>query len=149
MSSTVDSRIALAAMATALTAFTSSVGVSTATYNTSILSQGTADTGLTSSEKQIATAIGVSLGSTSASNSIHTSTNLSFGIDGRTLYTAMASVLTAFSSASSVTTATMATALTSMINIDTGLTAVESALITLFTSAIGSATPSTNTHSQV
>jgi hypothetical protein len=36
-----------------------------------------------------------------------------------------------------------------MINGDTGLTSVESGLVTLFTSAIGSATPSTNAHNQV
>ena len=139
----------MAAIATALTAYSSATGVSTATFLTSINSQGTADTGLTAQELAIAVAIGTAMGSTSASNTIHTSTGMSAATDTRTLFTALASVLTAFSSATSNTTSNMATYLTSMINIDTGLTAQEVNLINVFEAALGSVTPSTTTHATV
>jgi len=148
MASTVDSRTVLTAMVSVLTAYTSATGVSTATFATSIGSQQTADTSLSSGESKILTQISSAIGSAQPSSSIHNSA-LGGGVDFRTLYTAMASALTAFSSASSVTTGNFATQLSSMIAIDTGLTSVESGLVTLLTSAVGNATPAASTHSQV
>jgi hypothetical protein len=148
MASTVDSKTALTAMVSVLTAYTSAVGVSTATFNTSLASQQTADTSLSSAESKILTQISSAIGSAQPSSSIHNSA-FGTGVDFRTLYTAMASAITAFSSASSVTTGNFATQLSSMITIDTGLTSVECGLVTLLTSAVGNATPAASTHSQV
>ena len=148
MASTVDSRTALTAMVSVLTAYTSAVAVSTATFATSITAQINADTSLSTSEVKILTQISSAIGSAQPSSSIHNS-NIGGGIEFRTLYGAMASALTAFSSASSVSTTNFATQLSSMINIDTALTTVESALVTLLTSAVGNATPAASSHSQV
>jgi hypothetical protein len=146
MASTVDSGQALTAMINVLTAYTSAVGVSTATFATSIAAQISADTGLTAYESKIATLVSSALASVTPSSS---TAQLSFAIDSRTLYGAMTSILTAFSSASGVSTTVMATQLSSQITVDTGLTSVESGLVTLFTSAVGNTQPSSSAHSQV
>ena len=144
MASTFDARQALTAMAVVLTAYTSATAVSTATFATSIASQQSADTGLTAAEKLIGTAISSGIGSATPSSFIHG--DLSFSIDAKTLMGAMTSVLTAFSSASGVTTGNFATQLSSVITADTGLSAVESTLVTMLTNAVGSSTPSATIH---
>lgn len=148
MASSADSRAALTAMCSVLTAYTSATGVSTGTFATSIASQISADTTLTSAETKILTQLSTGLGLTTPSSAIHNS-NIGGGLDFRTIFAAMVSAITAFSSASSVTTANFATQLSSMIAKDTGLTSVESTLVTLLTSAIASSTPSNNAHLQV
>ena len=65
-------------------------------------------------------------------------------IDSKAALTAMASVLTAYTSAVGVSTATFATAISNQISVDTGLTATEQSVATLISSAIGSITPSSN-----
>ncbi len=150
MASLVDTRAALAAMTTILTAFTSAVVVSTATFNTSMLQQITNEsgvaTGLTSAEIQIITAVSSALASSQPSSSIH---NLANPFDTRQLYGAMTSILTALSSATGVTTGNYATQLTSFNNIDTGLTNVEKGLVTLFSASLGTSAPAANAHTQV
>ena len=146
MASTYDARQALTAMVSVLTAYTSAVVVSTGTIATSIASQISADTSLTTLESAIATAVSSAIGSAQPSSSIH---NLPNPIDSRTVFAAMTSVLTAFSSATGVSSTNYATQLSSLLTADTGLNNQEKALVTLFTSAIGSATPSNNAHSQV
>jgi hypothetical protein len=147
MSQRYDARQALTAMVSVITAYTSATGLSTATFATSMSNQATNDTGLTGAEKAIITQVTSAIGSAQPSSSIHGAT-LSI-CDTRTIYGAMVSVLTALTSAQGLTTGNVATQLSSMINGDTGLTSVESGLVTLFTSAIGSAQPSSSAHSQV
>ncbi len=145
MSSSFDARQALTAMVSVITAYTSATALSTATFATSIASQASADTGLTAGEKVILTQVTSAIGSAQPSSSMHVlSPN-----DTRTLYTAMASILTALTSAQGLSTATLATNLSSMITADAGLTNQEKALVTLFTSAVGNTQPSSSTHSQV
>ncbi len=146
MSSSFDSRQALTAMVSVITAYTSATALSTATFATSIASQASADTGLTAGEKVILTQVTSAIGSAQPSSSIHAIVG---AIDTRTLYTAMASILTALTSAQGLSTATLATNLSSMITADAGLTNQEKGLVTLFTSAIGNTQPSSSTHSQV
>ncbi len=148
MSSAIDSRALLTAMCVTLTAYTSASGVSTATFAASIASQFSADTALTVQEKAILTQLSTSLSIAAPSSAIHNSA-LGGGIDTRTMFGAMVSALTAWSSASSVTTGNFATQLSSMIAKDTGLTSVESGLVTLLTSAVASTTPSATAHLQV
>lgn len=146
MTSSIDSKAALTAMASVLTAYTSAVGVSTATFATAISNQISVDTGLTATEQSVATLISSAIGSITPSSNINQGMT---AIQTRSLYAAMTSVLTAFSSASSVTTGNYATQLSSLITADTGLTSIESGLVTLFTSAIGNTQPSSSAHSQV
>ncbi len=148
MASSVDSRAALTAMCSVLTAYTSASGVSTATFAASIASQFSADTSLTAAEKAILTALSTGLSSVTPSSSIHNS-NIGGGLDMRTVFGAMVSAVTAWSSASSATTGNFATQLSSMIAKDSGLTSVESGLVTLLTSALASATPAGTAHLQV
>lgn len=149
MASNFNATQVLTAVASVLTAYTSATGLSTATFATSMSQQQTADTGLTGPEKNVITAITNAIGSAQPSSSIHGSSNLGGSIDGRTLFTAIASVLTALTSAQSLTTANVATQLSSQINVDTGLSKTESTLVTLFTSAIGNTQPSSSTHGVV
>ncbi len=67
----------------------------------------------------------------------------------RTIFGAMVSAITAWSSATTATTGNFATQLSSMIAKDSGLTSVESGLVTLLTSALASSTPSATAHLQV
>ncbi len=152
MSSAVDTRIALAAMTSILTAFTSAVVVSTGTFATSVAQQITNEngvaTGLTSAEIQVINTVIAAVGSATPSATIHSS-NLNFAIDTRTLHGAMTSILTALSSATGVTTGNFATQLSSMNAIDTGLTNQEKGLVTLFSASIGTSAPAANAHTQV
>ncbi len=148
MASTVDSLQTLRVMASVLTAFTSCTGVSTATFAASMASQQSADTSLTAAEKVIITALTTSLGSVTPTSSFNASIiNASVGIpDGRTIYGAMTSILTAFSSAVGTTTGNLNTAIQAQITADTGLTLQEKAMLTSFTSGIATATPSLTAH---
>lgn len=147
MASSFDNRAVLTAMVSAITAYTSATALSTTTFAASMASQASADTGLTAAEKAIITQVTSAIGSAQPSSSIHGNT---LGVpDTRTLYTAFASILTALTSAQSLSTTNVATQLSSMVSADTGLTKQESALVTLFTSAIGNTQPSSSTHSQV
>ncbi len=147
MSSSFDVRQALTAMVSVITAYTSATALSTATFAASMATQASADTGLTGAEKSIITQVTSAIGSAQPSSSIHGSP-IQYN-DTRTLYTAMASILTALTSAQGLSTATIATNLSSMLNADAGLTNQEKGLVTLFTSAIGNTQPSSSTHSQV
>ena len=149
MASYFDSREALTAIASVLTAYTSATGVSTASFASSIASQVSADTSLTAWESKILSQVSTGLGSVTPSTSIHSSPNLGFAVDNRTLAAVTASLLTAWSSASGVTTGNLATQFSSQITVDTGLTNVEKGLVTLLTSAIASATPSASFHNSV
>ena len=144
MGTTFDSRQALTAMNAVLTAYTSATGVSTATFAASIASQVSADTSLGGYEKVVLTQISTGLGIVTPSTAVHV--GLAFNIEPRTVFGAIGSALTAWSSASSVTTGNFATQLSSVITADAGLSTVESALVTLFTSAIGTATPTLPLH---
>ncbi len=146
MASVCDTRQALAAMCSVLTALTSATGVSTATFAASMASQQSADTSLTLAEKQIITAFTTALSNTSPSSCIH---GLQTPIDTRTCFAAMVSILTAFSSAVGTSTANFNTALGAQRTADTALTSVESGLSTLLSSAIAASTPSANAHLQV
>ena len=147
MASYYDSRETFTAIASVLTAYTSATGVSTGTFDASIRAQQTADTSLTAWESKMATQVNTGLATVSPSSAIHA--GLAFGIDNRSLVAATASLLTAWSSASGVTTGNLATQFSSQITVDTGLTSVESGLVTLMTSAIASATPSASFHNTV
>ena len=147
MASSFDNRQALTAMVSVITSYTSATGLSTSTFATSMSNQATADTGLTAAEKSIITQVTSALASVTPSSSIHGAT---LGVnDTRTIFTAMASILTALTSAQSLSTTNVATQLSSQLTIDTGLTNQEKALVTLFTSAIGNTQPSSSTHGQV
>ncbi len=148
MASTVDNNETLLAMASILTAFTSCTGVSTATFAASLNSQLVADTSLTAAEKNIITAISTGLGSATPSSSIKTSIiNASIGTpDSRTIFGAMTSIITAFSSAVGTTTGNFATALAAQATADTGLTLQEKAMITVLTTGLASSTPSAAAH---
>ena len=147
MSQGYDNRQALTAMVSVITAYTSATALSTATFAASMASQASADTGLTGAEKSIITQVTSAIGSAQPSSSIHGS--LLSVCDTRTIFGAMVSILTALTSAQGLSTTNVATQLSSMITGDTGMTSVESGLVTLFTSAIGSAQPSSSAHSQV
>ncbi len=149
MASTVDSLQTLRVMASVLTAFTSCTGVSTATFAASMASQQSADTSLSVQEKAIITAMTTCLGSVTPTSSFNASIiNASLGVpDGRTIYAAMTSILTAFSSAVGTTTGNLNTAIQAQITADTGLTLQEKAMLTAFTSGIATATPSLTAHS--
>lgn len=150
MASTVDSVQTLRAMASILTAFTSCTGVSTATFAASMASQQSADTSLSVQEKAIITAMTTCLSSVTPSSSFMASIINAPGggvIDGRTLYGAMTSILTAFSSAVGTSTANLNTAIQAQITADTGLTTQEVKMLTSFTSGIATATPSLTAHS--
>ncbi len=146
MSSKCDTRQALTAMCSVLTALTSATGVSTATFAASMAAQQSADTSLTLAEKQIITAFTTALSNASPASCIHA---LSFPIDTRTAFAAMVSIITAFSSAVGTTTGNFNTALGTQRTADTALTSVESGLSTLLSSAIATTTPSANAHLQV
>ena len=148
MASTVDNLQCLRTMASVLTAFTSCTGVSTATFAASMASQQSADTSLTVQEKVLITAMTTCLSSVTPSSSFIASIiNASVGIpDSRTIYGAMTSILTAFSSAVCTSTANLNTAILAQQSADTGLTVTEKAMITSFTSGIATATPSLTAH---
>ena len=145
MGTTFDARQALTAMVSAITAYSSATGVSTATIATSIAAQATADTGLTGYETNICTAVSAALSSVTPSTNIH---NLAFSINPRVLVAAMTSVLTALSSATGVSTSNFSTQLSSVITADAGMSSVESTMVTAFLAAIGSAQPSSSVRAQ-
>ena len=146
MASYYDSRETFTAIASVLTAYSSATGVSTATFAASIASQQSADTSLTAWESKMLTQVSTGLSSVTPSTPIHT--GLSFGVDNRSLVAAVASLLTAWTSASGVSTSSLATQITSQIAVQdvAGLTNVEIGLGTLFSSAIATATPSAAFH---
>ncbi len=148
MASTVDTLQTLRCMASVLTAFTSCTGVSTATFAASMASQQSADTSLTVQEKSIITAMTTCLSSVTPSSSFIASIiNNSIGIpDGRTMYAAFTSILTAFSSAVGTSTANLNTAILAQVSADTGLNTMEKAMLTSFTSGIATSTPSATAH---
>ncbi len=147
MSSVCDSRQALAAMTSIITAFTSATGVSTATFNTSLGTMGSVDTSLTAQELKIVTLVTTAIFTATPAAAIHNGT--SFPIDSRTLFGAMTSIIVALSSAVGTSTGNFATALAAQQTADTALTSVETGLVTLLTSALASATPSATAHLQV
>ena len=65
-------------------------------------------------------------------------------VDSRQALTAMVAVLTAFTSATGVSTATFATSIAAQVSADTGLTAYESKIATIVSSALAATTPSCN-----
>ncbi len=136
-------------MASVLTAFTSCTAVSTATFAASLAAQVAADTSLTVQEKSIITAMTTCLSSVTPSSSFNASIiNNSIGIpDSRTMFGAMSSILTAFSSAVGTSTANFNTAMLAQVTADTGLNAQEKAMITSFTTGLASSTPSAAAHS--
>ena len=147
MSSTFDTRETFTAIASVLTAYTSATGVSTGTFDASIRAQQSADTSLTAWESKMATQVNTGLALVTPSTAVHA--GLAFGVDNRAMVATVASLLTAWSSASGVSTSSYATQLSSQIVQDTGLTNVESGLVTLLTSALASATPSQSFHNTV
>ncbi len=149
MASTVDPVQCLRVMGSVLTSFSSCTGVSTATFAASMASQVSADTSLTAGEKVVITALTSALASVTPSSSFNSSivnASLGGGVDGRTIYGAMTSILTAFSSAVGTSTANLNTAILAQISADTGLTLQEKAMLTAFTSGIATATPSLTAH---
>ncbi len=148
MASSVDNLQTLRCMASVLTAFTSCTGVSTATFAASMASQQSADTSLTAAEKSIITAMTTCLSSVTPTSSFNASIiNAGLGVpDGRTIYAAMTSIITAFSSAVGTSTANLNTAIQAQITADTGLTIQEKAMLNGFSSGIATATPSLTAH---
>ena len=149
MASYYDSRETFTAIASVLTAYTSATGVSTATFDASIRAQQSADTSLTAWESKMATQVNTGLGIATPSSAVHA--GLSFGVDNRSLVATVASLLTAWTSASGVSTSSLATQITSQIAVQDvlGLTSVEAALGTLLSSAIATTTPSAAFHNSV
>ncbi len=149
MASTIDNTQTLRVMASILTAFTSCTGVSTATFAASMAAQVVADTSLTASEKAVITAMTSALASVTPSSNFNASiVNASLSsVDSRTIYGAMTSIITAFSSAVGTTTGNLNTAVLAQITADTGLTTQEKVMLTSFTSGIATATPSLTAHS--
>jgi hypothetical protein len=71
---------------------------------------------------------------------------MSSTVDGRTLITVMASMATAICSAASLTVSNVGTSIANQVSADTGLTAVEKAILTTVSSAIQSTQPSSSIH---
>ena len=148
MASYYDTRETFTAIASVLTAYTSATGVSTATFDASIRAQQSADTSLTAWESKMATQVNTGLALVSPSSAVHA--GLSFGVDNRAMVATVASLLTAWSSASGLSTSSYATQLSSQLVQDaSGLTTQEASLVTLLTSALASATPSATFHNTV
>ena len=147
MASYYDTREVFTAIGSVLTSYSSATAISTATFASSVAAQLSADTALTAAEKVLITGVTTGLSSVTPSTPVHL---LQFGVDNRTLVAAVASLLTAWSSASGLSTSSYATQLSSQLVQDaTGLTTVEASLVTLLTSALASATPSASFHNTV